>query len=199
MGYCLIMMPINNIYISGNEIISDDEIMEIANLESYPSFVLANRFEMKKNLVTNNYIDSVKIKKKFGNVIEIEVFEYKVVAGNKSGSIILSSGKIVENNYNIYDIPLLLSDINDKEVYDLFVTKMGKLDNNILRQISEIEYVPVEVDNTRFLFYMNDGNVVHITLTKLNKLDKYNKIKDKLEGKKGIIYLDSGDYVELVN
>ena len=75
---------------------------------------------------------------------------------------------------------------------------MESLDENILRQISEIEYSPVEVDNKRFIFYMNDKNIVHITLPKINKLNKYNKIKDKLENKKGIIYLDSGDYVELI-
>ena len=75
---------------------------------------------------------------------------------------------------------------------------MKKIDSDIYRQVSEIEYSPVGVDDERFLFYMSDGNVVHITLTKINKINKYNKIKDKLEGKKGIIYLDSGDYVELV-
>jgi len=41
--------------------------------------------------------------------------------------------------------------------------------------------------------------LVHVTLTKLNKIDKYNKIKDKLDGKIGIIYLDSGDFVSVVN
>ena len=44
---------------------------------------------------------------------------------------------------------------------------------------------------------MNDGNLVYITLTKINKINKYNSIYSKMEGKKGIIYLDSGDYVEV--
>ena len=46
-------------------------------------------------------------------------------------------------------------------------------------------------------FYMDDGNLVYITLTRIDKLNKYNKIKNKISGKTGIIYLDSGDYVEL--
>ena len=44
---------------------------------------------------------------------------------------------------------------------------------------------------------MNDGNVVHVTLTKIDNLNKYNDIKDELGGKRGTIYLDSGNYVEL--
>lgn len=197
--YCVIMMPIDNIYISGNGIVSDDEVMEIADIDSYPSFLLVNRFDIKKKLLNNDYIEDVKIKKRFGNVIEISILEYRVVASNSSGRIILSNGKEIENHYNIYDVPLLVNEISDRKVFEMFVSKMDKLDKNILRQISEVEYSPVEVDDLRFLFYMSDGNVVHITLTKLNKMDKYNKIKDKLLGKKAIIYLDSGNYVELVN
>ena len=64
-------------------------------------------------------------------------------------------------------------------------------------EISEIEYSPVNVDEDRFLLYMDDGNFVYVTLTKIEKMNKYNDIKDELMGKRGIIYLDSGDYVEL--
>ena len=44
---------------------------------------------------------------------------------------------------------------------------------------------------------MNDGNLVYITLNKIEKINKYNSIYSSLEGKKGIVYLDSGDYVEI--
>ena len=39
--------------------------------------------------------------------------------------------------------------------------------------MSEIEYSPVDVDSERFLFYMSDKNLVHVTLTKLNKIDNW--------------------------
>lgn len=198
MGYCVIMMPISNIYISGNNIVSDNEVMELVGIDDYPSFVLVNRFEMKKILLSNDYIENVKIRKKFGNIVEFDIEEYIVVASNKDNKIILSNGIVLDNKYEIYDIPLLINEISNKEIYNSFVSKVKKIDSDIYRQVSEIEYSPVGVDDERFLFYMSDGNVVHITLTKINKINKYNKIKDKLEGKKGIIYLDSGDYVELV-
>ena len=46
---------------------------------------------------------------------------------------------------------------------------------------------------------MNDGNYVYITLSKIENLNKYEEIYNSLEGKKGIIYLDSGNYFEEVN
>ena len=44
---------------------------------------------------------------------------------------------------------------------------------------------------------MTDYNYVYINLSKIDKINKYNSIVQKLANKKGIIYLDSGDYVEI--
>lgn len=190
-------MPIKNIYIKKNSIISDDEIIESANLYNYPSFLLTRKSQLSKQIKKNKYIKSVKISKKIGNILEITIDEYKSIAITKEGKIIIETGKTLENTYNLSDIPILINEISDKNIYNNFSNKFSKINTNILRQISQIEYSPIEVDPDRFILYMNDGNVVHITLTKIEKLNKYNKIKDALEGKRGIIYLDSGNYVEL--
>ena len=44
---------------------------------------------------------------------------------------------------------------------------------------------------------MKDGNEVYITLNKINELNNYTKIKRQLGDKKGILYLDSGNYFEI--
>ena len=196
-GYYLITMPIKNIYIKKNSIISDDEIIESANLYNYPSFLLTRKSQLSKQIKKNKYIKSVKISKKIGNILEITIDEYKRIAITKEGKIIIETRKTIENTYNLSDNPILINEISDKNIYNNFSNKFSKINTNILRQISQIEYSPIEVDPDRFILYMNDGNVVHITLTKIEKLNKYNKIKDALEGKRGIIYLDSGNYVEL--
>ena len=64
-------------------------------------------------------------------------------------------------------------------------------------KISEIEYSPNLYDKERFIFYMNDDNVVYVTLTKLKEFNNYNKIKEQLGTHKGILYLDSGNYFEI--
>ena len=195
--YYIITMPIKNIYIKGNNILSDNVILSESGLIDYPSFLLTSSKKTQKKIKTNYFVDNVKVKKKFGNIIEINVQEYKIVATiEEDDRIILSNGRIVENIYNIKDIPILTNSVSE-EVYNDFVKKFGDIDNSILRQISQIEYSPVKVDNSRFLLYMDDGNLVYVTLTKIKKMNKYNDIKDKMSNKKGIIYLDSGDYVEL--
>ena len=44
---------------------------------------------------------------------------------------------------------------------------------------------------------MNDGNQVYVTVSKLDVLNKYIDIIKKLDNKKGILYLDSGNYFEV--
>lgn len=197
--YYLITMPIKNIYIKGNNIISDNEILENTNLYQYPSFILTKKSQLKKAINQNPYIKSININKKLGNIIEINIEEYKQIAYYNEEKIIIETGEYLENTYNLTDIPILINEISEPEIQANFAKKFSKINTNILRQISQIEYSPIDVDKDRFLLYMNDGNLVYITLTKIDKLNKYNKIKAVLEGRIGIIYLDSGNYVELKN
>ncbi len=192
-----ITMPIRNVYIKGNQIVTDDEIMRGASLYDYPSFLLTKKSKIVEELLKNEYIDDVVIHKKLGNIIELEIVEYQVVAKTYGDQVILSNGKKLVNTYELSDIPILVNEINNESVFKSFAEKFGLVDVNILRQISQIEYSPVDVDEERFLLYMNDGNLVYITLTKISKLNKYDRIKDQLNGQMGIIYLDSGDFVEL--
>ena len=194
--YYGVTMPVKNVYIKGNYILSDGEIMKISALDKYPSFLLTSSKSIRDKIIKNSYVKDAKISKKFGNVIEVNILEYSAVFSFED-KIILSNGEIIPNTYNLSDVPILLNMIDDSSLLKRTAIKFGGVDANVLRQISEVEYQPVEVDGDRFLLYMNDGNLVYITLTKINKINKYNQIRDKLDGHMGIIYLDAGDYVEL--
>lgn len=187
-------LPIKNIYIIGNNILSDKEIINISNITNYPSFIETTSNKIENKLLKNSYIKEVKVKKKIWGKVYIYITENKILAlyNNK---LLLEDSSYIENNYNITAAPIITNDISNIE--DKFIKKFSLLNNDILLKISEITYAPNEVDNERFILKMNDGNMVYITLTKITKLNKYNSIYSKLEGKKGIIYLDSGDYVEV--
>ncbi len=193
--FCLAKkIPLKNIYIIDNSILSDKEIIELANISDYPPYIEISKREITSKLKKNAYIKEIKIEKKFFNKIYIYITENKVLCMHDD-KIILESGDEVYNNYNITQVPILLSDISS--VYENFVNKMSLVDNSILTKISEITYVPNEVDQERFTFKMNDGNLVYITLSKITKINRYNSIYSEMEGQNGIIYLDSGDYIEL--
>ena len=44
---------------------------------------------------------------------------------------------------------------------------------------------------------MSDSHYVYITLSKISLINSYNEIYPTLEGKKGILYLDSGNHFEI--
>ncbi len=198
LGYYVCSLKISNIYIINNNIITDKEIIELSNLSSYPSFILTRSKKIEKELERSSYIESVKVKKKFFGKIYITIDEYNPLCIEMdSKKLILSSGEIVNNTKNIQNLPYLVGDISS--IYDRFIDKFNLVDNVILEHISIIEYSPNDVDKERFLLYMDDGNNVYITLTKIEKINKYESIFANLNGVKGIIYLDSGDYVEVKN
>ena len=44
---------------------------------------------------------------------------------------------------------------------------------------------------------MNDGNMVYITIPRMDLLNKYVSIVKQLDNKNGILYLDSGNYFKI--
>ena len=123
----------------------------------------------------------------------IYITEYKPIA-IYNNQLLLDNGSLIDNIYDL-NLPIIKNDISS--IYDDYIASFSLIDSDILYKISEIEYVPNDVDKERFLIYMTDGNYVYITLNKITKLNTYNSIVDQLEGKHGIIYLDSGDYFEI--
>jgi len=186
--------PLSNIYVTGNSILSDKEIITTAKLENYPPYINTYFINIKENLLKNNYIKTIEIKRKLFGKIYINVTEYRPIC-IYGDNLILSSKQRVSNIYNIDYIPYVINNIDD--IYDKFVEKFSLIDDSILLKISHIEYKPNDVDKERFLLYMVDSNYVYISLSKIEKVNKYNSIVNELENKKGIIYLDSGDYVEI--
>lgn len=192
----ILNMKIKNIYIIGNNILSDKIIIEEAKLIAYPSFILTKSKDIKQRLLKDDYIKEVKITKKFNFKLYIEIKENKILA-SKDNKLVLENKKIVDNIYNITNAPILINNIDS--VKDDFCKYFAHIDSSILNKISQIEYTPNNVDKSRFLLYMNDGNSVYITLTRIDKINKYNSIKDQLGNNLGILYLDSGDYYEIKN
>ena len=90
-SYYLITMPIKNIYIKGNKIISDNEIIESANLYHYPSFLLTKKSQIKKDIKQNQYIKSVDISKKIEDKDEevYPVYEKVIAIARKEAERLL--------------------------------------------------------------------------------------------------------------
>lgn len=195
LGYKLFTAKIKNIFILNNNYLTDQEVIDESGLRNYPSFLLTTKYKIKKNLQKNSLIKEAKIKKKLWGIIYIEISEYEPLFIYQD-KVILDNGTKIDNND--YILPILINDVNE-EILTKFINKYKDIDKEIKMQISEIEYLPNDIDKERFLFTMNDGNYVYITIYKTLAINEYNKILPNLEGKKGILYLDSGNYFEILS
>lgn len=187
-----------NIIIKNSNYLTDEEIIKIANLEKYPPFFRTSTLKAEKKLEENNLIKESDIKRKFNFVLEINIIEEKILYKRKNDNIyVLADEKEVTLDNKISGIPILIN-YTPKNIAKKLNKKLSNIDDNVLRKISEIEYSPNKTDDERFSLYMNDGNLVYITLSKTKELNYYIDIVKKLNGKNGILNLDSGSYFEIM-
>jgi len=190
--------PIKNIYVIGNTLFSYQEIIEMSSLENYPSYFSFTKSQLEKKLEKNTYILNATIKKKRFKEIYIEILENRPLFYDTSKEkTVLKDKTLVDTKF---ETPILLNYIPDT-LYDKFIEKVSNIDLDIINRISEIKYDPNEVDEERFLFMMNDGNYVYITLSKMEKINNYiaimREVLAKYDEEKGILYLDEGEYFKV--
>lgn len=192
----ILNVPIKNILILKNNYLSDEKIIEVSLLDNYPSFIKTTSYNIKKRIKKIPLVEDVKVSKRFGYRVVIEVTEKKILYMSRSDNMfVVSTGEKLELN-NISGVPILINFVPE-DIEQKLIDKMKNLSINSISKISEIEYSPTSYDDERFIFYMNDSNLVYINLSSINKINKYNEIVTKLEGHNGILYLDSGNYFEI--
>lgn len=198
---CLFVLDtkVKNIIITGNEVLSDDEIIELAGLTNYPSFYKTLNITIKNNITKDPLIKSVNINRSFYHIIEIEVEEYEILYKREdNGKYVLENKEeITLNKVTPYTIPRLINEIPSNKL-ESFIKYFKRIDLSIREKISEITYVPNEFDEDRFFLYMDDGNSVYMTITKFERLNYYNEVLPQLDGRKGILYLDSGNHFQIM-
>ena len=190
--YKVAISRITNIYIKNNNILTDQEVIDASGLRNYPSFILTTNYSIKNKLLKNDLVKKVKVKKGLWGKVYIDIEEYK--------PLFIYEDKVILDNKNEVDLdislPILVNKVDD-DILDKLISKYESINDETKLMISEIKYDPNDIDKERFLFTMSDGNYVYITLYKLSSIDEYLKITSTLKDKKGILYLDSGNYFEV--
>lgn len=187
-------VKINNIVIKGNSLYTDWEIIEKAGLDDYPSSLKTLSKTIEDKLEDDDYIKSVDVKRPSLTKVVIEIEEnlplfYYLPA---SKTILADKTEVTDN----FPVPTVINYVPDK-IYSKFLTAISEVNYDIVKRISEIKYDPNEVDDGRFFLTMNDGNQVYLTLNNFDRIDDYLDIIKEFDNKKGILYLDSGEYFEV--
>ena len=139
---------------------------------------------------------SAKVSLRYFSKIYIKIEENRPLFYNSSSlkTILLDGSEVDEN----YESATLINYVPDT-IYSNFVKSLKKIDEEVLNRVSEIKYDPNDVDSERFLFMMDDGNYVYITLNKIENINNYIDIIKNFDSKKGILYLDSGEYFKILD
>lgn len=186
---------ITNIYVSNNITLSTQRVIEIALLDDFPSSFQNSSSKIKNTLESNIYIEKAKVYKKNYTEVYIEIEEnYPIFHYDSMMQTVLKDGTKVTDEFMV---PTLINYVPDT-LYSTFIKSMSSINRNILLKMSEIKYDPNDVDDGRFLISMNDNNYVYLTLDKFSSINSYLDIVVNLEGKKGILYLDSGNYFTII-
>lgn len=193
--YEIANFKITNIYIKNNYYLTDLEVIETAKIKDYPSTFQNSCKKIEKRLEKNPLIKNAKVKKTYFTRVYIDIEENSLLFYDANiNKIVLKDGTTVSLNY---DVPTLINQVPNK-IYKKMITKFALIEPDILDNISEIKYDPDNVDKERFLLTMSDGNYVYITLSKCSNINNYLKYIKEFNNKKGILYLNSGEYFKIM-
>ncbi len=198
-SYYFLNLKIKNIVIKGTTNIKDVTIIEKANIKDYPPIYRLNIKKTKEQLEQIPLVDSVKIKRNIFGKLTIEINEEKILFFYKyNNKYITNKGNSISDSEDYYGYPTLINFTPDT-VFDNLVKGLNKIDYNVVKMISEIEYTPYKasdgtiVDNNLFTLIMNDTNTVYIDTVNIKNLNKYPTIyaSSNMDTERGVLYLDT--------
>ena len=199
-AYYFVHLPIQNLIVEGTSYLKDDYILNLAGVRDYPSFYLISTRGIEDKLEESPYIQKAEVKREFFHVLVLDIKESKPLFINNTNKTVVFSNKEevpVSEEIDLFRIPRLINYVPDNK-YRSFIKGMTDIKTDILGKISDIEYQPNDYDKDRFLLYMDDGNMVYLTLTKFDMINYYNDVLSQLENRKGILYLDNGNHFQIM-
>ncbi len=196
---------IKDIVVLNNKALSDDTVIQASDISLNENIWMLNRKGTVKKIQNHPVIESVKVKRKLPNTVEINVVEKEIIGFLKEeskyhpvikdGMIVKKSGIPYKGNYP------LLKDFKDDAFLKHMAQELNELPNDLFNLISEITWNPTDKNKYKIELYMNDGFIVQSTMRDFaDKMKSYPSIVSQLdEDDKGIIHMGVGTYFEKVD
>ena len=87
--YTIFNMKIKNIYILNTNILSDNEIIEVAKIKDYPEIFKINTKKLTNNIKQLDLVSDVKISKNIKGVLTIDIEEAKPLFYNRNNDLVV--------------------------------------------------------------------------------------------------------------
>lgn len=197
--------PLSNVQtidISGNTLLTDEEIISLSNLSTGTNMWSINKKKNIKQIEEHVAIKEVKIQRVLPRKISIDVTELKHIGYIQKEKIaypVLLNGKVLTSMEVELsgDAPLLVG-FSDASILERMAAELENVPDPIYNLISEIHWAPSDDNTYKVILYMNDGFIVYGTLRNFaQKMEVYPSIVSQIdEGVKGIIHVGVGAYFE---
>lgn len=187
-----------DVVVSGNRYLDEDDILRLAQIDD--NYYLNIPLIVEPRIKKHPLIEDAKVNYLDGKIVSIEVKEKKMIGYllNDEGlfEIVLEDGSsfIVDSDetYLISNVPLLGKVSVEK--YEKFCKKIGELDSDIIKQISEINLYPFSYDKDMYEFVMADGNYCFVSLNDIEKIVEYYSISFNIDQDVGHACIYIGDF-----
>lgn len=194
---------VQKIDISGYNLVGEEDYLKMSELKLNQSMWDVKPEEIAANIQNNEWIENVKVERKWLTTVKITINEYAKVAyvqDNTDFFPLLANGYVFEKDLNedAIDAPLFVN-FKDEKLRVKTLKQLGQLKPEVLALISQINANPTESDPYSIILYMNDGFEVHADLTTFaSKLNFYPSIVSQIKAEdgyeKGIIDIEVGSY-----
>jgi len=176
---------LQNIYITGDNNLQKEDILNIINDKDYKTIFDVNLFKIHNNLLLNEWVETVKIERTLPSSIQIKIIEKKPVAiwqtklGNK---LITEDGSII-SNANVTNfknrLPIIIGEGANKNAF--LILEILRKNPDLYNNIWSISYI----NKRRWNVHLNQGLIVllprkkiHAAWTKIDFLQRKYKILD---------------------
>lgn len=185
------------ISVSGNYVLSKDEIVKATDISLDTNLIIANPFLIKQRLLKHPLINDANISwSLFGryiniNIKEVDVFAYR--QKSDSATMLMLNGEHVELSSDFYKFMpnlIFLEGFEEPTIETRLIESFQNLDRDVINQISEIHHTEVSFDKNYIMIRMNDGNKVYTSFQTVGQLNFYFDIITNLKASNTCIIID---------
>lgn len=197
--------PLSNIQeieVSGNELISDAEIIERSQLTTEDNIWNVSLKNVSAKIAEHPLIEKVEVSRKLPQTIKISILEQKVVGYVEKDATLYplaADGVMIPYaDLVVYGSAPILTNFSEEEFLVRLANELANTPEHITNMISEIVWKPTDKNKYKIELYMDDGFIVLTTIRDFaNKIKAYPSIVSQLDpNKTAIVHMDVGIYVE---
>jgi len=170
---------VQSVHVYQNKMVDTESILQESRIKEGKSFmVLLLDYFIAKNVQNNPFINDVHIDKKLNGTINLTVSERWVVYKRKKEDQWIAyfsdgTSAVIPPSYDVNATVLVSVADEDTFPYDELAKNLGYVPREIVDEISEIKHNPSNLEDLRFMFYMNDRNRVSILMDNIKGMMKY--------------------------